>query len=694
MSHPQDKATPVAYGAWPSPVTEALVAAHRISRSTLRPFGSTLYWTESRPKEAGRAVVLAADAGQEPQEVLPEDRSARSGVHEYGGGAFCVVPPRHGAAPEAAVAFVDQGDQGIYLVDPSGGRGQATLVSKGAPEGERWAHGDLWPTPEGRWILAVRERHHTKGQAPVRRQLVAVPASPDVGQEAVLWEGADFVAAARPGPTIPGGRWLAWVSWNHPDMSWDASSLWVGRLTEGPQGLGLEVHRQVAGGEDHSVGQPTWCEGAGLVFVSDAGGYWQPWRWQDAQGSTRLSDLEAEFHAPDWQLGQSTLWPWDPTTVACKWRLGGRDHVGLLDVVSGQLEELDQPCVGVSALCALPGGLAWLGTTPWSPTSTWWCPLERASAGGGGIPTGPGGPRPGPFGAGSAGSHEPLGRAVVSVGQPLSVTGPTTPTGPPVRVPAVYYPPAPVPVSTPEGSRPPLIVQCHGGPTGSAEPGLDLVVQYFTSRGFAVVQVDYRGSAGHGRRFRQALEGQWGRADVADCTAVARSLAGRRVVDEGSMAIRGSSAGGFTALGSLVEGEVFVAATSWYGVTDLESLAAVTHDFEAHYLDRLVGPLPQAKEEYRRRSPRHRAGDLNGAVLVLQGLNDPVVPPEQSQSLVDALRARGRRCEYLTFAGEGHGFRQAQTLEVALASELAFYRDVMGITTPTASIGVPGWAGG
>ncbi len=608
------------------------------------------------------------------------------------------------------IAFVDQTDQAVLLAEvggdgapaagapaegaPSRAPGERELrpLSQAAPAGERWYHGDLWPAPGGGGVLAIRERHRDGTRSPAR-ELVLLPVSattdtigsaPTPHPGRVLFDGTDFVASARGGPPEGRGWWLAWITWDHPDMPWDASTLWAGVVAIGSGGeVRLEGVRRVAGGDGESVGSPVWCEDGGLVFVSDREGWWQPWRWHPREEARRLSNREAEFHTPDWQLGQISLAPAGPRILACRWRDPEGDRLGVLDMASGDLRPIEQPCVVVNGLCALPGGVAWLGSTPWSTTQPWWCEVEPAGA-------------PRPAAAGEGDDAEPLDRARISRGRPIVVPGPGG------DVPALWYPPCPdAPPPWHEGSTraPPLVVHCHGGPTGASDPGLDLVVQYFTSRGLAYVQVDYRGSSGHGRRYRRALDGLWGVADVEDCTAVARWLAGRGEVDGERMAIRGSSAGGFTALGALVGQQVFAAATSWYGVTDLLSLVASTHDFEAHYTDRLIGPLPGSEPTFRARSPSDHAADIQGAVLVLQGLDDPVVPPEQAAGLVETMREQGRRCEYLTFPGEGHGFRRAENIAAGLEAELDFYRRVLRLGGPSSHAGpgrltLPGGSGG
>lgn len=664
------------WGRWPSALDAATVAAGRRSRSSLLSDGTTLYWVERRPEEGGRQVVVAAPAVGAPDDVaapavgtdLPHDvtppgASVRSRVHEYGGGAACLVPHRPGA-----VAWVEDAGQAVRLLM----QGQAVDLSPAPPGGERWAHGDLRATPDGQWLLCVRERHLDppagpgSGPLPPIRELVAYPVPAGTGDAAegpgpgvVLCAGRDFVAAPRPDAT---GRRLAWTCWDHPAMPWDAAEVWVGDLQrEG--GLAVSDARRVDGGDGVACGQPQW-DGEGLVYASDRGGWWRPWRWTADAGAHRLTGDEAEYHGPDWALGQSTM-----ARVAgglvCRRRRDGRDALVVLDPATGAVRVLDQPCVTVSDVVAHGAGVAWLGATPYLEGLPWWSPVLASD----------GGPVPGRI------VPSPVVPAAPVLAPPdVSAAEPFTCAGREGRdVHGLWYAPQLGGTSGPAGTAPPLLVFCHGGPTGAADPGFDPVVQFFTTRGFAVAAVDYAGSTGYGRAHREALYGRWGMADVDDCVDAALGLAAAGRVDGSRMAVRGSSAGGFTALSALVRSRAFAAAVAWYGVTDLEALAAVTHDFEAHYTERLVGPFPEAQDEYRRRSPARRTADLEGAVLLFQGLDDPVVPPAQASAMADALRAAGRRCELHTFPGESHGFRRADTVAACLSRELDFYlRELCG----------------
>jgi len=643
-----------AFGTWDSPLQVADVAAQRVSRYSLASDGEALWWLEGRPEEAGRVVLVRTAPGGEPVAVSPPGTSIRSRVHEYGGGAWCLLAP----GPDGpSFAYVEEHSQRVHLL--GGGRLESVALTPEPPTGERWHHGGLVAGPSGT-VLAVRERHHDGG---VDRTVICLapdgPAGPDVPQGAsILCGGHDFYGTLA---VSPDGTRLAWVTWDHPDMPWDATELWVGALEASGSGWSVRDARRV--GADllagSSLDQPVWTDADTLYFVADAGGWWQPWRWSVGGEPARVSDLQAEFQGPAWAFGQHTVVALGEDRLACVWRSDGVDHLGTVAIGDGARQELAQPCVAVSSLCSHGEGLAWFGQTPTSPAGVWWSPLPGRGGKGGGVVQ-------------VAGAPSPVGPDDVSVAQPLSVASAHG-----RLVHANFYPPRRVDFEGPAGHAPPLVVHCHGGPTGSADAGFDPLVQMFTTRGYAVVTVNFAGSTGYGRAYRRALDGQWGVADVEDCIEVAQWLADHGAVDGHQMAIRGGSAGGLTALGALVRSDVFAAAVSWYGVTDLIGLAASTHDFESRYTDRLVGPLPEAAARYAERSPLNRVGDITGAVLLLQGEDDPVVPAEQTRSMAEALTARGVRCEVRYFAGESHGFRRAETLIACFQAELRFYEEVL-----------------
>jgi dipeptidyl aminopeptidase/acylaminoacyl peptidase len=622
----------------------------------LQMVGDTCWWSESRPHEGGRMVVMRLCRGGVAEEVSPPEVSVRTRVHEYGGGAHVAVGD--------SLLYTDLADQALWWLDP--GERPVSLTPP-PPPGETHRYADARPVAGGRFVLALRERHH--GDA-VDDELVAVDRS-GLLAPSVLVAGRDFFAAPRPSPD---GRRLAWLTWDHPNMPWDGSELWVADLDlpgpgappDGADGaddaaavprLGDPVC--IAGGPDESVGQPTWA-GPDLWFVSDRFGWWQPYRWHPGAPPRRVVSDEAEYHGPDWSLGQATMDVRADGHLVCRVRRQGRDQVVIVDPDTGRDRVVAQPCVTVSALRCGPGDeIVVMGSGITESTA-----IYRLTPGDAEAPP------------------EVLHRPAAAPLEERWVSAPhelAFPTGGGTTASLLFYAPHGPGCSAPAGTRPPLLVVCHGGPTAGAEPGFDAGVQLWTTRGMAVAVVDYRGSTGHGRAFRRLLDGAWGVADAEDCMAAATFLAETGRVDGRRMVVKGSSAGGFTALRCLVPGGPFAAAVVAYGVTDLAALAADTHKFESRYLDRLVGPWPAAAAVYDDRSPARHPERVEGAVLLLQGAEDPIVPPDQAERMVAALRRRRVRCDHVVFAGEGHGFRRAETLTRAAEIEIAFVGDVLGI---------------
>ena len=631
-------------GTWGSPLAVAEVASQRVSRYALASDGTALYWLEGRPEEAGRVVLVRAVVGGEPSVISPAATSIRSRVHEYGGGAWCLLP---GGDDRPSFAYVEERSQRVYAAS---GDAEPIALTREPPSGERWHHGGLAADRSGH-VLAIRERHRDAG---VERSVIRLdPRAP--GSEATLCAGRGFFGSLSPSPD---GTRLAWVAWDHPNMPWDATELWVGELADRADPA-LETPRRVGADllDGSSVDQPVWLDAHTLAFVADAGGWWQPWRWRPGGAPERISERDAEFQGPAWGLGQHTIVALGPELLGCVWRSGGTDHIGTLGI-DGALAELTQPCVTASSLCAHDGGLAWLGQTPATPSGVWWSDVEPTGGDASSIQV--------------HGAPASLRASDVSVAEPIWVA---SLDGRDIH--GHFYPPRLSGWRGPEAAAPPLVVHCHGGPTASSDAGFDPMVQMFTTRGSAVATVNFAGSTGYGRDYRRSLDGQWGVADIDDCVAVARWLVDTGRVDRQRLAIRGGSAGGLTALGALVRSDVFAAAVSWYGVTDLTALAATTHDFESRYMDRLIGPLPETASRYEERSPLNRVADITGAVLLLQGEDDPVVPADQTRRMAEALAARGIRCEARYFAGESHGFRRADTLIACFEAELAFYADVL-----------------
>ncbi|MGA2836169.1 MAG: prolyl oligopeptidase family serine peptidase [Acidimicrobiales bacterium] len=649
---------PTGAGWWPSPWSAAQVAAGKVSRGGLQSDGGSVYWCEGRPAEGGRQVVVGIDPdagqGSGPVDVTPPGVSVRSRVHEYGGGSATVVA--------GTVFYVDQDDQSWYRLDRAAGPVPVRLGAGAGPDAPRPRHGDGRLTVDGRWLVSVEER---VGATSTTHRLVAVPTDGS-GPSTVLVDAGDFVSSPRPSPD---GRWLAWITWDHPDMPWDASRLLVAPLDTSDRGVAVGAPIVVAGGTGVSVGQPRWCRDGALVFVDDRSGWWLPYRVAPGApdrhrpvDAVALVQVDAEFLFPDWVLGQHTFDELDDGSLVARMGARGRDRLVVLrpppsgpDATGWSVEEVDQPCRRISAVTSPDGRRAVvLGSTSTEAQVVLVVDLV------GGAP-----PRRLSAAPGVAVAPERVARATARV----AATGAH-------GVPGLFFAPQAVSGVGDTGGPPPLVVFCHGGPTASADPGYDPVVQFFASRGIAVAVVDYRGSTGYGRAYRQLLQGRWGEADVDDCVTYAESLAADGLVDGRRMAIRGTSAGGLTALAALVRARCFAGAVAWYGVTDLLSLATDTHDFESRYLDGLVGRLPDAADAYRDRSPVHHAGEMGGKVLLLQGSDDPIVPLGQAQGFAAALGAAGADCRLVVFEGESHGFRRSDTIEAALTAELGFYREL------------------
>jgi dipeptidyl aminopeptidase/acylaminoacyl peptidase len=598
--------SPLPYGSWPSPITSDLLVERVVGLSELRADGDDLYWVESRPSEAGRQVVVRHGHG----DAIASDASARTLVHEYGGGDFTVVDGR--------VIFSDYATQRVVVGD----------VPLTPDDGARYADYDVHS--DGRSVACVRERHLERGE--VVNDVVVV--SLDDGSMHVVAEGHDFFSAPR---WSPDGR-LAWLAWDHPNMPWDGTTLYVDGAV-------------VAGGVDESISQPRWSPAGVLHWVSDRTGWWNLY----ADGEA-LAPMEAEFTYPDWVFGEHT-YDWLPDgRIAAMYTRGGTDFVAVID--GGRVHTVALPFTEISSLVAWRSGLAAVAASGTDGEAV--------------VTIDP-----------DTGATEVVRAAREQAVDPRFVSEPRAiefPTEGGRTAHALYYPPVNPDFAGVAADLPPLVVMSHGGPTSAASPALNLTKQFFTSRGIAVVDVNYGGSTGYGREYRQRLDGQWGVVDVDDCVNAARWLADQGEVDGARLAIRGGSAGGYTTLCALTFRDDFAVGASYYGVADAEALAADTHKFESRYLDRLIGPYPDAKDLYRERSPIHAVDRLNVPVILLQGLEDKVVPPAQAEMMVEALRAKGMQCEYVAFEGEQHGFRQAASIKRAIEAELAFYGKVLGFT--------------
>jgi dipeptidyl aminopeptidase/acylaminoacyl peptidase len=659
-------ATTVPYGSWPSLLTTDLVIAGAVGIGEVAVGDDDIWWSELRPEQGGAVVVVRHTPGGVTVDAVPEGYSARTRVHEYGGGAWWLH--------DDALVFANWSDQRLYKIVPDVGPGTFRAPYPLTPEpdephGARYADGVT--SADGRWIICVRELHGAPGRTEALNEIVALDA--EVGGEPhVLVTGPDFVAAPR---VRPDGQALAWLQWRHPDMPWDGTELVVASLTSGPDGCQVGEPRVIAGGRDESITQPEWHPDGSLWFVSDRSDWWNLHRIGADSVLTggpaqSMAPIEGEVGTPAWVFGQSRYTFLGDGRVALAYASAGTDHLAVLTLASegpdgtrraASLSDLQTDHVALSALQADGHGLVFVGATAGSEAAVTVVDLPTDLSSGGGVTMTV--IRP----------PRDLGLDAGWIAEPRPLDVPTADGG---VAHALHYAPTHPRAVAPEGTAPPLLVLSHGGPTSAARPQLNLGIQFWTSRGFAVVDVDYRGSTGYGRAYRQALAGRWGEVDVDDCVAVARHLVERGEADADRIAIRGGSAGGYTTLCALAFRDEFRAGTSLYGVADLEALARDTHKFESRYLDSLVGPYPAERDRYQARSPIHHVDGFNCPLLVLQGLEDEIVPPAQSQMIVDAVRAKGLPVAYLTFEGEQHGFRQAATIKRALEAELYFYAQV------------------
>ncbi len=620
------------FGAWRSPIRIEDVVSDSITLAEPWIDGDDVFWLEGRPAEEGRRVLVRAAADGSTTDLTPAPFNVRSRAHEYGGGSYVVAG--------GVIVFSDFADGRLYRLDP--GSEVAEPITPVAP----WRHADIRPDPGRRRFLAVREDHSGPGMP--TNTIVAIPL--DGGESTVLVAGPDFVAAPR---LSPDGTRLAWLEWDHPDMPWDATRLRVAAFE--PDGT-LGASSLAAGGPEESIVQPEWAPDGTLHLISDRSGWWNLYRIVDGPRLEPLTPMEAEFADPSWIFDRSSYGFLPDGAIVAVARSDGRDHLFRLEPghIIGEVEtpftELDALRVGAGTIVALAGA-------PGDPAIVVrFDPSTLAPAG-------------------------VLRRASTVTIDPAAISRPeaiTFPTSDGLTAHALYYPPTNPEAVGPDGEKPPLIVLTHGGPSSNASTSLDLGKQLMTSRGIAVVDVDYGGSTGYGRAYRRRLDGMWGVVDVDDTVAAARYLVERGDVDPDRLVIEGGSAGGYTTLAALAFRDVFAAGITHYGVGDLEQLDVHTHKFESSYSHRLVGPYPEAAERYRQRSPIHSVDDIDCPVLVLQGLDDPIVPPAQAEAIVAALTAKGIPHAYLAFEGEGHGFRGATAIRRTLEARIAFLGQVLG----------------
>ena len=631
--------TTAPYGSWKSPITSESIVAQTVGFGGIALDGEDIYWLESRPSEGGRRVIVRRTPDGETADVTPRPFNVRTRVHEYGEGDFTVA--------DGVVYFTNFDDQRLYRQE-AGGEPQPLTPGADPAGGLRYA--DFVVDGFRQRLICVHEDHTGGGHEPVNT-LAAVPLAGGAPQ--VLVSGSDFYSAPR---LSPDGGQLAWLSWNHPNMPWDGTELWVAPVDEDGS---LGDPELAAGGPEESVLQPAWSPDGRLYFVSDRTNWWNLYR-RNGDGSVEsvTGPVDLEFGKPHWVFGAHTYGFVSAGLVICGANDRGTWGLYSLDTASGRLDSLELPYseLGRADLKVGRGQVVFGAGSPTQPIAILRLDLAENSV-------------------------TNLRRASSTTVDSGYLSAPRAiefPTGGGLTAHAFYYPPRNVDYVAPDGEKPPLLVKSHGGPTAAASQALSLSIQYWTSRGIGVLDVNYGGSTGFGREYRDRLKGQWGIVDLDDCVNGARYLVAQGEVDGDRLAIDGGSAGGYTTLAALAFRDIFAAGASHYGVSDLAALARDTHKFESRYLDSLVGPYPEREDLYLERSPIHHAEGLSCPLILFQGLEDKIVPPSQAELMFQAVRAKGLPCAYVPFAGEQHGFRRAENIRRALDGELYFYSRIFG----------------
>lgn len=621
------------YGSWKSPITSDLIVEGSVGLSQPSFDGDDIYWIEMRPKEAGRNVIVKRSPSGTCVDVNQPPFNARTRVHEYGGGDYSVS--------NGLVCFSNFSDQKLYRQDDA----NATPQPLTAPGEVRYADSCM-DQARGR-LICVREDHTSEGVEAVN-SIVSVNLEPGDDHGKVLVEGNDFYSTPR---LSPDGSQLAWLTWNHPNMPWDGCELWVGEFAEDGS---LSSTRWVAGGAAESIFQPEWSPDGVLYFSSDRSGWWNLERITADGGIERVCQSKAELGLPQWVFGMSAYAFASPETIVCSHIDQGVSTFATIETNTGKLTHIDCPYTDIQFLRAANGQAVFRGGSPTDVGA-----IVKYDLG--------------------TGQFETLRKSNDLEIYPNYFSVPRAiefPTEGGLTAHGFFYPPQNPDYRAPDNEKPPLIVKSHGGPTAAASTALSLSIQYWTSRGFAVLDVNYGGSTGYGRQYRERLNRKWGIVDVDDCVNGARYLAERGEVDGKRLIITGGSAGGYTTLGALTFRKVFKAGASHFGISNLESMARDTHKYESQYLTGLLGPYPQRKDIYYDRSPINFPERLSCPVIFFQGLEDKVVPPDQAETMVDAIRAKRIPVSYVAFAGEQHGFRQAKNIKRALDGELYFYSKV------------------
>ncbi len=625
------------YGSWKSPITSDLIVGGSVGLTQPLIAPDYIYWIEMRPTEGGRNVIVRRDVTGSTQDVIPQGFNARTRVHEYGGGDYVVH--------DGAVYFSNFSDQRMYVVRPD--TSSPTPITPAADA--RYA--DPVVDESRQRLICVREDHSTGSREPVNT-LVSLPMDGNDNTGEVLVSGNDFYSSPR---LSRDGSHLAWLTWNHPNMPWDGCELWTARVREDGS---LDGQHKVAGAIDESIFQPEWSPDGTLYFVSDRSGWWNLYGLGADGVAEPIVQLEAEFGMPQWGFGMSSYAFDSERRIICTYLRKGMSGLGLIDTQAKTLEPIKSPYTDLRYIRAARGKAVMRAASPVAAAAIVSFDLNT-----------------GRFEVLRRSHNVEIAEGFFSI--PRAVEFPTTGG---LSAHGFFYAPVNRDFEASPDELPPLLVQSHGGPTAAATTAASLGIQYWTSRGIAVLDVNYGGSTGFGRDYRERLKRNWGVVDVDDCSNGARYLVDKNLVDGKRLMITGGSAGGYTTLCALTFTDTFNAGASHYGVSDVEALARETHKFEARYLDGLIGTYPGEQELYRQRSPISFVDDLSCPVIFFQGLEDKVVPPNQAETMVNALRAKGIPVAYLPFEGEQHGFRQAKNIKRALDGELFFYSRVFGFS--------------